>query len=282
MVRSPVSAKPKTTPERPDSTGTSAAMAITCCSRRRSRSTVPARLSGVVAEGSPAAELAPPSSVLPSESAMPARYTLHGIFASGPTYKVGLMLSLAGEPFDYVHVNLREGEHKRPEYLAKQRFGQVPLLVDNSNGRHLGQSAAILEYLADKTGKFGGATLQERMDAREWVFWEFDRLSKGIYRPRAAKLGFAQFPAEVVAHYEADGQAGLKTLESHLGGRSWIVGDAPSFADIDVYGVVAYAPQAGVDLSAFPNVSAWMKRVEALPGFRSNEDLLPKETKAAG
>ena len=54
---------------------------------------------------------------------MPARYTLHGIFASGPTYKVGLMLSLAGEHFDYVHVNLREGEHKRPEYLAKQRFG---------------------------------------------------------------------------------------------------------------------------------------------------------------
>ena len=212
---------------------------------------------------------------------MPARYTLHGVLASGPTYKVGLFLSLAGEPFDYVHVNLREGEHKRPEYLAKQRFGQVPLLVDNSNGRHLCQSAAILEYLADKTGKFGGATLQERMDAREWVFWEFDRLSKGIYRPRAAKLGFAQFPPEVLAHYEADGQAGLKTLDSHLGGRSWIVGDAPSFGDIDIYGVVAYAPQAGVDLSAFPNVSAWTKRVEALPGFRSNEDLLPKETKAA-
>src|SRR5215213_9416813 len=126
-------------------------------------------------------------------SAMSARYTLHGIFASGPTYKVGLMLALAGEPFDYVHVALREGEHKTPAYLAKQRFGQVPLLVDNSNGRHLCQSAAILEYLADKTGKFGGATLQERMDAREWVFWEFDRLSKGIYRPRAAKLGFAQF-----------------------------------------------------------------------------------------
>ena len=189
-------------------------------------------------------------------------------WASGPTYKVGLFLSLAGEPFDYVHVNLREGEHKRPEYLAKQRFGQVPLLVDNSNGRHLCQSAAIVEYLADKTGKFGGATLQERMDAREWVFWEFDRLSKGIYRPRAAKLGFAQFPAEIVAHYEADGQAGLKTLESHLGGRSWIVGDAPSFADIDVYGVVAYAPQAGVDLSAFPNVSAWMKRDRGAAGLQ--------------
>ena len=212
---------------------------------------------------------------------MPARYALHGIWASGPTYKVGLFLALAGEPFDYVHVNLREGEHKRPEYLAKQRFGQVPLLVDASNGRHLCQSAAILEYLADKTGKFGGASLQERMDAREWVFWEFDRLSKGIYRPRAAKLGFAKFAPEVVEHYEADGRTALKVLDDHLKGRDWIVGEGPTFADIDVYGVVAYAQEAGHDLGPFPNLSAWAKRLEALPGFGAPDALLPKETKAA-
>src|SRR4051812_26402215 len=145
---------------------------------------------------------------------MAARYTLHGIWLSGPTYKVGLFLSLAGEPFDYVQVNLREGEHKRPEYLAKQRFGQVPLIDDNSNGRHLCQSASILEYLADKTGKFGGATLEQRIEAREWVFWGWDRLTRGIYRTRAAKLGFANFPAEVLAHYEAEGQAALKISTS--------------------------------------------------------------------
>ncbi len=68
---------------------------------------------------------------------MPARFVLHGLFRSGPTYKVGLMLALAGEPFDYVHVDLPTGEHKQPDYLAKQRFGQVPLLVDRQNGRHL-------------------------------------------------------------------------------------------------------------------------------------------------
>jgi glutathione S-transferase len=212
---------------------------------------------------------------------MPARYTLHGVFASGPTYKVGLMLSLAGEAFDYVHVALREGEHKKPEYLAKQRFGQVPLLVDNSNGRHLCQSASILEYLADKTGKFGGATLEERIEAREWIFWGWDRLARGIYRPRAAKAGFAQFPPEVVAHYEAEGETALKVLDGHLKGRSFIVGEGPTIADIDLYGVIAYAPQAGRDLAPFPNVQAWMKRIEAMPGFAPPESLLPKESRAA-
>ena len=212
---------------------------------------------------------------------MPARYTLHGIWASGPTYKVGLMLALAGEPFDYVHVDLRSGEHKSPAYLAKQRFGQVPLLVDNANGRHLCQSAAIIEYLADATGRFGGASLDERIAAREWVLWGWDRLARGVYRPRGAKAGFLQLSPEVVAHYEAEGRAALHVLDGHLGGRNWIVGEQPTSADVDLYGVVAYADQAGYDPTQFPNVQAWTKRIEALPGYAGPESLLPRESRAA-
>jgi glutathione S-transferase len=212
---------------------------------------------------------------------MPARYTLHGSFRSGPTYKVGLMLALSGEPFDYVHVNMREGEHKQPAYLAKQRFGQVPLLVDNENGRHLCQSAAILEYLADRIGKFGGANLDERLRAREWMFWDFDRLAPHVYRPRAVRAGFRQLDPAIVAQHETEGKAALNVLDDHLAGRSWLVGDAATIADIDVYGVVAYAREGGYDLGASPNLSAWMRRVEALPGFATPEQLLPKETRAA-
>lgn len=212
---------------------------------------------------------------------MPARYTLHGSFRSGPTYKVALFLALAGEPFDWVLINMREGEHKQPAYLAKQRFGQVPLLVDNENGRHLCQSASILEYLADRTGKFGGADLDERIRAREWMFWEFDRLAPNIYRPRAVRAGFRQVDAAVIAQHESDGKAALKVLDDHLAGRDWMVGDAPTIADIDLYGVAAYAADGGYDLGAYPNVAAWMKRVQALPGFAPPETLLPQVTRAA-
>src|SRR5919107_129606 len=183
---------------------------------------------------------------------MPARYTLHGFFRSGPTYKVGLMLALAGEPFDYVHVNLREAEHKQPAYLAKQRFGQVPLLIDKENGRQLCQSASILEYLADRTGKFGGADLNERIQAREWMFWDFDPLAPHVYRARAARSGIRKFDPAVVAQHESDGKAALKVLEEHLAGRDWMVGDGPTIADIDLYGVMAYAAEGGYDLDAWP------------------------------
>ncbi len=54
------------------------------------------------------------------------RFTLHGTMTSGPTYTVGLMLSLCRHPFSYIHVNLREGQHKQPDYLVKNRYGQVP------------------------------------------------------------------------------------------------------------------------------------------------------------
>jgi glutathione S-transferase len=212
---------------------------------------------------------------------MPARYTLHGSPRSGPTYKVALFLALAGEPFDWVLVNMREGEHKQPAYLAKQRFGQVPLLVDNENGRQLCQSASILEYLADRTGKFGGADLDQRIRAREWMFWEFDRLAPNIYRPRAVRAGFRQMDAAVIAQHESDGETALKVLDDHLAGRDWMVGDGPTIADIDLYGVVAYAAEGGYDLGTYPNVAAWMKRIEALPGFAPPEALLPQATRAA-
>jgi glutathione S-transferase len=211
---------------------------------------------------------------------VPARFTLHGSFLSGPSYKVGLMLSLLGEPFDYLHVNLREGEHKQPSFLAKQRFGQVPLLVDSANGRHLCQSAAILEYLADIMGRFGGATLDERIQAREWMYWDFDRLAPSVYRSRTMKLGFRKSTPELLELHATEGAAALQVLDGHLAGRTWVVGEGPTIADVDLFGTVAYAPEGGFDLSAYGNIAAWMTRVEALPGF-APVGFLPQTTKAA-
>jgi len=212
---------------------------------------------------------------------MPARFELHGNAMSGPTYKVGLMLTLAGEPFDYVHIDMMAGEHKQPHYLAKQRYGQVPLLVDRNNGRHLCQSAAILEYISDMTGKFGGANLDERLQAREWMYWDFDRLASPLYRARTIKAGIRPAPPEVLEHMVKAACAGLTTLDAHLAGRSWLVGEGATIADVDVFGVVAFAGQAGIDLAEYPQAQAWARRVEALPGFKGPKDLLPTESREA-
>jgi glutathione S-transferase len=206
---------------------------------------------------------------------MSARFELYGIYLSGPAYKVALMLSLAHEPFDYVHLNLRGGEHKTDAFRSKSKFGQVPLLIDHSNGQHVVQSMVILDYLADKLGKFGGSTLNERIEARQWMAWGWDRLSINLYRSRAGKLGFRQIDPATQAVYEADGKAALEILEDGLKGRNWLVGDHVTMADLDLYGTVRYAPEGGFDLSVFPNISAWMKRIEALDGFKQPDVLMP-------
>jgi glutathione S-transferase len=212
---------------------------------------------------------------------MAAPYTLHGVWLSGPTYRVALMLAMSGQKFDYEFVNLREGAHKKPEYLAKNRFGVVPCLTVAATGENLCQAASILGYLSQTTGKFAGVSATDQREIREWLLWNYDRLVPPVYRMRAAKIGFRQMDAATSEMYANEGKMALKTLDDHLKGREWIVGKAASIADIDVYGVAHYATAGGFDLAAFPNVQAWIKRFEALPGYGTPEALLPKESMKA-
>src|ERR1700687_4964649 len=116
-----------------------------------------------------------------------AKPTLHGAAPSGPTYKVALMFALCGKPISFRHTALRYAAHKTTEFLKIYRYGQVPALVDAK--LTLCQSGAILEYLADKYKKFAGKDAQQRARAREWLFWDADRLSPGVFRTRAAARG---------------------------------------------------------------------------------------------
>ena len=206
------------------------------------------------------------------------KLTLYGIWLSGPTYKAGLALSLMGQPFAYKHVDLRAGAHKQPDYLAINRFGQVPALVDGD--LKLCQSGAILLHLADKFGKMGGRTAEEKARVREWLFWEFDRLASNIYRPRAIKRGFMKADDNVHQMYVNQAGDALKVLDAALAKSDFLVGSEATIADVAVYGDVAYAEEGAIDLSPYANVKAWMGRVEKLPGFKKYADVLPKQDAA--
>lgn len=206
------------------------------------------------------------------------KMTLYGIWLSGPTYKAGLAMSLMGQPFAYKHVDLRAGAHKQPDYLAINRFGQVPALVDGD--LKLCQSGSILLYLADKFGKMGGKTPEEKARVREWLFWEFDRLASNIYRPRAIKRGFMKADENVHQMYVNQAGDALKVLDGALAKSDFLVGNEATIADVAVYGDVAYAEEGAIDLAPYANVKAWMARIEKLPGYKKYEDVLPKQDAA--
>ena len=112
------------------------------------------------------------------------------------------------------------------------------------------------------------------------VFWDFDRLVPNIYRPRARKLGFRPAEASTLQMYMNDGNAALKVLNDNLASHPWLLGADPTIADVDVYGVVSYAPEADFDMEQYSHVGAWMARMQSLPGFRPADRLLPRQSAA--
>lgn len=213
----------------------------------------------------------------PAPSGNKERFTLYGMLGSGPSYMVGLMLTLCKHPFSYFHVNLREGQHKQPDYLVKNRYGQVPALRDRQV--YYVQSAAILQHLADELKKFDGKTDVEKNRIREWLFWQWDKLAVPVFRLRARARGLRQFGDEVRVMYDTEAKAALAVLENELAKSEWIAARRPTIADVGAYGVLRYIAEANIDLAPYPNVSAWKKRFEALPGFGTPEQILPMESR---
>jgi glutathione S-transferase len=210
---------------------------------------------------------------------MAAAFTLHGINVSGPTYKVALYLSLAGVPFDFVLTSPR-ADAKTPDYLTtKNRWGQVPVLVDNATGKTYRQAPSILELLAEKTKKFRGKSPDDRIAIREWMYWDLDRLAPPLYRLRGQKLGFRQFGQLVAEMYNTEANAALGVLETHLTGQNWLVGKGMTIADIDIYGVLDYAAAGGLDLKAYPKIRGFMKRVQGRQGFGKPADVIPSASR---
>lgn len=184
---------------------------------------------------------------------------------SGHAHRARLFLSLIGAEAEIVEVDLAKGAHKSPDYLALNRFGQVPLLDDA--GTIIPDSNAIMVYAAKKFGRTDWLP-EDALGAAEVQRWLSVAAGLIAFGPAAARLitifnaGFN--PDEVIGR--AHGV--LKHIEEELEGRDWIIGGTqPTIADIALYSYIARAPEGNVDLSAYDNVNAWLSRVEALPGF---------------
>lgn len=183
---------------------------------------------------------------------------------SGHAHRARLFLSLLGLPHELVELDLKAGAHKQPEYLALNPFGQVPLLDDE--GTLIPDSNAILVYLAKKSGQ--SAWLPEDPQGaaavQRWLSVAAGDLAFGPAAARLVTVFGAKFnPDEVIARAHVV----LGRLEQHLANREWLVGVHPTIADVAIYSYTSSAPEGNVDLSGYPAVMAFLRRIEALPGF---------------
>ncbi len=183
---------------------------------------------------------------------------------SGHAHRARLFLSLLGIPHEAVEVDLKAGAHKAPEFLALNPFGQVPVLDDD--GTIVADSNAILVYVARKLGRTDWLP-EDPQGAAAVQRWLSVAAGDLAYGPAAARLvtvfGASFNPEEVIGRAHTL----LRRLESHLADRDWLVGESPTIADVALYSYLARAPEGNVDLSGYPHVGAFLRRIEALPGF---------------
>jgi glutathione S-transferase len=227
------------------------------------------------AKGAPIRKAKAPKTV--ARKADTSRFVLHGFFMSLPSSKVGLMLSMSGAKWDYRHLDLFKGAQKSPQFQAMNRFGQAPVL--EHAGRFLCQSNAILQYLAEQTGRFGGRNETEKLRIAEWLAWDFAEMAVGVGHTRGTKF-FPQHE-EVVKYLRQRGEKALKLLDRHLGTSKFLVGAQPTIADIAVFPWVATADEGGFVIADYPNVHAWAERMLTHPGAGHPYAIMPKEDRAA-
>ena len=184
---------------------------------------------------------------------------------SGHSHRVELFLSILSLKSEIIDVDLMGGEHKQPEFLAKNVFGQVPVLEDGEVT--LADSNAILVFLANKYDTTRTWLPVNPVDAS--AVQRFLSVAAGAitYGPAAARLVNVfgvSLDHEKVKQIANDA---LAVLNDHLWERKWLATDNPTIADIANYTYIAHAPEGDVSLEAYPHVIAWLRRVEALPGF---------------
>lgn len=184
---------------------------------------------------------------------------------SGHSHRAELMLSLLGLKPEIEFVDLAKGAQKKAEFLAINAFGQVPVLDDN--GVIIADSTAILVYLAktyDASGRWLPHDAEGAAQVQRWLSAASGPIFLGPARARLITVfGVDLDPADTIER----AHSALKVIDQHLQGREFLASDHATIADVAGYSYIAHAPEGNVSLEPYPNVRAWLARVEALNGF---------------
>jgi glutathione S-transferase len=195
---------------------------------------------------------------------------LHDYLPSGNGYKVRLLLTQLGIPFERIEYDITRGETRTPQFLEYVNAnGRIPVL-ETEEGTFLPESDAILFYLAEGTPFLAGDRLGKSRTL-QWMFFEQYSHEPNIAVARAWLHVFdTEMTEERRAALEAKQKLGydaLGVMEKHLERNDYLVGGRYSIADIALYAYTHVADEGGFDLDGYPAVLAWLERVSSQPNY---------------
>lgn len=185
-------------------------------------------------------------------------------------HKITLMLEETGLPYAIRPVNIGRGEQFAPDFLAIAPNNRMPAIVDTApadGGAPLGvfESGAILEYLADKTGRFLPTAPRSRFEVLQWLYWQMGGLGPMLGQNHHFNRYAPEKIPYAIERYVNETRRLYGVLDERLDGRAYIAGADYSVADMAAYPwIVPHAAQ-GMDLADFPHLKTWFERVAARP-----------------
>jgi glutathione S-transferase len=201
-------------------------------------------------------------------------YQLYCFDKSGNSYKVALMLALAGADWAPVWVDYFNGETRGEAYRANvNEMGEVPVLVHR--GEKFSQSGVILDYLAETTGRFGAKSPAERREIWRWILFDNHKLTSYTATLRFMRSIARTGETEVTDFLHKRATAAWSILDRHLRDRDFVVGGRPTIADLSLAGYLFYDGEIGIETADYPALAAWRERIRALPGWRHPYEILP-------
>ncbi len=183
---------------------------------------------------------------------------------SGNCYKIRLLLTQLGIPFERTQIDILKGESRTPEFLLKNPNGRIPVL-EIAPGKFLFESNAIMFYLSEGT-EFFPDDKWERAKVMQWLFFEQYSHEPFIATSRFWYMtGKAEEYREALQQKQAPGYAALGLMEKHLTENEFFAGDRYTIADIGLFAYTHVAGEGGFDLSGFPAIQTWIDRVQNQP-----------------
>lgn len=184
---------------------------------------------------------------------------------SGNCYKIRLLLTQLNIPFERIEVDIIKGESRTTEFLTKNPNGRVPLL-EVADGQFLAESNAIIFYLSEGS-QFLPQDRWLRAQVLQWMFFEQYSHEPFIATSRfwISYSGKAEEYKEALSQKQQPGYAALAVMEKHLQAHNFFVGEQYTIADISLFAYTHVAHEGNFDLTKFPAIQAWIKRVESQP-----------------
>ena len=185
-------------------------------------------------------------------------------------HKITLFLEEAGLPYTVKPVDIGKGDQFQPEFLAFSPNNKMPAIIDHApadGGAPLSvfESGAILVYLANKTGRFFGADVRQKVEVNQWLMWQMAGLGPmtgqyghfNVYAPERIDYAIDRYTREV--------QRLLGVLDRRLAGRSFIAGEEYTIADMAAYPWINPYTKAPLDLEPYPELRRRHAEIAARP-----------------